>query len=74
LITSAGDYIQLTPNCEGSGLVEIRAIAEAVTLGCITLTSEQADALIAGLHKLKELNEPKIFFPLMPPQIMREPR
>lgn len=56
----SGDYLALSPNIDGAGLFEVRSVAQGQTEGCLVLTSEQVDALIEGLKRLKELNGPKI--------------
>jgi hypothetical protein len=63
----SGDCIQLTPNCEGSGLFEIRSIAEGQTVGCLALTPEQADAVVDGIKRLKELNAQKTLIEFLCP-------
>ena len=61
----SGDYLALSPNIDGAGLFEVRSVAQGQTEGCLVLTSEQVDALIEGLKRLKELNSPKVLMQWM---------
>lgn len=56
----SGDYIEIRPNGDGvPGLIDIAMVAQGRTEGSLVMTDEQADALIDGLKRFKELNGPK---------------
>ena len=56
----SGDYIEIRPNGDGvPGLIDIAMVAQGRTQGSLVMTDEQADALIDGLKRFKELNGPK---------------